>query len=161
MSAIKKLVERLRAEGEKTEAFFRELTPEQLARVIYTDGAEWRVHDVLAHITQAEDSVRRLIEGIVQGRSPGAPEDFDLDGYNRRKVKELSALSREELLREFRTRRERTIAMVAAFSEGDLAKEGRHPFLGWAKVEDMLKLMYRHIQIHQRDIRKLLRERVG
>lgn len=158
MSDVEKLIERLRTEGEKTEAFFRDLTPEQMEVILYTDGATWRVHDVLAHITQAEGGFRRLIEGIVQGKNAGAPEDFDLDAYNRRKVQELNGLSRDDLLREFHQRRERTIRLVASLSEHDLQKEGRHPFLGWSTVEDMLKLLYRHIQIHQRDIRKRLKE---
>ncbi len=159
MTSVSRLVERLRQEGEKTVAFFRALTPADFERVLYTDGAEWRVREVLAHITQAEDGFRRLIEGIVQGRNRGAPEDFDLDAYNRRKVGELRDLPIEALLQEFQARRERTLQMVAALSEEDLDKEGRHPFLGWARVEDMLKLLYRHIQIHQRDIRKLLARR--
>ena len=158
MSSVQKLVYRLRTEGEKTVAFFQALSPPQLERVIYTDGAEWRVRDVLAHLTQAEDSLRRLIEGVVQGHSAGTPEDFDLDEYNRRKVQALRALPVAELLREFQVRRERTQAMVAALTAEDLNKQGRHPFLGRATVEEMLKLMYRHEQIHRRDIRRLLNE---
>jgi len=157
MNSAERLLTRLRSEGEKTIAFFRALTPAQLEQTLYTDGAVWRVHDVLAHITQSEDGFRRLIEGIVQGGNTGAPEDFDLDAYNQRKVQEMRALSRDELLREFRQRRERTIRLVASLGEHDLQKTGRHPFLGWSTVEEMLKLLYRHIQIHQRDIRKRLK----
>jgi hypothetical protein len=43
-------------------------------------------------------------------------------------------------------------------SADDLVKTGRHPWLGIAPLEDMIQLLYRHNQIHQRDIRKLLAE---
>jgi hypothetical protein len=43
----------------------------------------------------------------------------------------------------------------------DLAKQGRHPFLGTASLSDMIKLMYMHNQIHIRDIRRMLADSEG
>jgi hypothetical protein len=36
----------------------------------------------------------------------------------------------------------------------DLAKLGRHPFLGITSLEDIIKMVYRHNQIHMREIRR-------
>lgn len=152
------LVERFRTEAEKTLAFFRQLPPIVWERTLYTDGATWNVRDVLAHIVVAEEGVRRLIEGIVRGENTGAPPDFDLDAYNQRKVAQLADWPVDRLLEEFARRREQTIAFVAGLSEEDLRKEGRHPFLGWATVLDMLKLMTTHVRLHLRDIRRLVGE---
>jgi len=46
--------------------------------------------------------------------------------------------------------------MVSQFDDPDLEKSGRHPWLGMAQVEEIIKLMYRHNQIHQREIREAL-----
>ena len=60
------------------------------------------------------------------------------------------------ILQRFMERRGETIHMIQELSDVDLAIEGRHPWLGVVPVEEMIKLMYRHNQIHQRDIRKTL-----
>jgi hypothetical protein len=150
-----KLVERLTQERDKTVQFFRQLTPANWELLLYTEGAEWRVRDVLAHIVSAESGIRRLIADIVQG-NPGAPEDFDLDGYNQRKVRQLQDQPVDELLDRFLALREKTIRLVESLSREDLQRQGRHPFLGVAPVEDIIKLMYRHVQIHLRDIRRAI-----
>jgi len=49
--------------------------------------------------------------------------------------------------------REKMATWVESLDEADLAKEGRHPFLGETTVEEMIKLVYRHNQIHYRDMR--------
>ncbi len=151
------LAQKLHAEGEKTLAFFRALSPEDWQRPVYSEGAEWTVRDILAHITSAESSIPRLIRALLEeGKQP--PPDFDLDAYNQRKVREMADRTPEELLALFEQRRAATVALVDGMSEADLQTVGRHPFLGEAPVEDMLKLMYRHIQIHQRDIRRALKQ---
>ncbi|MDI6768378.1 MAG: maleylpyruvate isomerase N-terminal domain-containing protein [Anaerolineales bacterium] len=50
------LAERLRAEGEKTAAFFAALNTDQWQARVYTENTEWRVRDVLAHFISAEKS---------------------------------------------------------------------------------------------------------
>lgn len=150
-----KLSHKLRTEGEKTLAFFRALSPEDWTKEMYSDGATWRVRDILAHITSAERSIPRLIRVLLK-EGKQLPPDFDLDAYNQRKVREMANYTPEDLLTLFEQRRADTVALVEKLRAEDLQTVGRHPFLGEAPVEDMLKLMYRHIQIHQRDIRKML-----
>lgn len=149
------LAERLRSEGVKTVEFFRALLPEHWSVTLYTDGATWTVRDVLAHFVGAERGITRLVELIVSGE-PGAPQDFDLDAYNRRKVETLREISVTELLDQFQQLRSASASLVSGLQPGDLAKTGRHPWLGVAPIEDIIKLMYRHNQIHQRDIRKAI-----
>ena len=149
------LAERLRSEGEKTAQFFLSIPPEKWSEQTYTDGEHWNIHQILTHITQAEESVLRLVKHVIGGGA-GSPEDFDLDGYNHRKVREKQDEDPDNLIAMFSERRAQTTAYVAQLDEVDLQKTGRHPFLGHAPVEEMLKLMYRHTQLHQRDIRKLL-----
>ena len=50
----------------------------------------------------------------------------------------------------------KTIQLLLELNDSDLAIEGRHPWLGVSPIEEMIKLLYRHNLIHQRDIRKVL-----
>jgi hypothetical protein len=50
--------------------------------------------------------------------------------------------------------------MVAEMDNNDLEIQGRHPFLGVAPLSDIIKLIYRHNQIHIREIRKTLTEEI-
>jgi hypothetical protein len=150
-----RLAERLLSEGEKTVRFFRELAPEDWERAVYTEGTTWTVLQVLAHIVAAEDSMARLVRDIQSGGA-GTPEGFDLDRYNARKVDSLQAVPPAELLELFAERRRASAAMALEMCAEDLAKKGRHPYLGVAPIVDIVKLMYLHNGIHLRDIRKLI-----
>lgn len=146
------LSERLLSEGEKTIAFFQAMTPELLAKTVYTEGSQWTARQVLAHFVSAEYSLCRLVENIAAGGS-GSPEDFDINGYNERKVKELGETSLPELIEKFRQNRQKTAVFVAGLKPEDLQRQGRHPFLGIAPLAEIVKIIYRHNQIHQREIR--------
>jgi len=149
------IAERMLVEGQKTLEFFRSLTPEQWESTIYTEGSVWTLRDVLAHFVSAELGMARLVENILGG-GPGSPDDFDLNAYNERKVSALKGTSIEALLEQFASARQRSVALVRTISITDLAVSGRHPWLGVAPVADILKMMYRHNQIHQREIRRIL-----
>jgi hypothetical protein len=154
-ASIEFLLNRLRDEGEKSVQFFIDLPPEKWGIRVYTDGSQWTVHQVLSHFVMAESSLCRLIENIAND-GPGAPEDFDLNGYNEYKVSTVESMSDDELIIMFKNNRQKTIGMVSKFTANDLEKRGRHPFLGIASLLDIIKLIYRHNQIHIREIRQML-----
>jgi hypothetical protein len=149
------LADRLRHEGQKTLEFFGDLTPEQWDLAVYTDGASWAVHQVMAHFVATEIGIALLVKNILAG-GPGSPEDFNLNEYNERRVAKLTDLSAAELMRRFAENREASAKLVAGMTQADLQRAGRHPFLGVAPLEGIIKMMYRHNQIHQREIRKIL-----
>ncbi len=149
------LAERLQVEGQKTFDFFHQLSPEQLGQAVYSEGAAWTVYQVLAHIVGAEAGMYGLVQDILQGGT-GVPEDFDLDQYNERRVDQLAGTTVIDLLGKYMQRRQQFADMVISLKPEDLAKSGRHPFLGIATIEDIIKLVYRHNQIHIREIRNVL-----
>jgi hypothetical protein len=69
----------------------------------------------------------------------------------------MSLHPRDWLLAEFARRRAATVAMLRAMHPADLEICGRHPRLGITEIKHMLKLMYVHLQAHQRDILRALR----
>jgi hypothetical protein len=145
----------LEAEGRKTEGFFRALAPQQWDLQVYADGPAWKVHDLLAHFTEVEGSIPRLMRSILKG-GLGVQEGFNIDAWNAEHTSEMSRQDREALLAEFSRRRAATVEMVRGMSAADLEQRGRHPFLGETEIKHMVRLMYLHLQGHQRDIRRVL-----
>ena len=149
------LADRLRNEGQKTLEFFSDLTPDQWDLTVYTEGTSWVVRQVLAHFVTTEVGIALLVEDILAG-GPGSPEDFNIDEYNERQVVKLIDLSAGELMRQFAEKREASAKLVVGMTQAELERTGRHPFLGVARLGGVIKMMYRHNQIHQREIRKIL-----
>ena len=149
------LAERLKKEGEKVVAYFSGLTDEQWKTEVYTEGDNWTIREVLAHFVTSERGLLKLFERIRQG-GPGVADDFSIDHYNARQQQKTKDLSLQELLEQFVQVRANAVEWVSGLSEGDLIKEGRHPFLGQAQLTEMIKMLYLHNQIHFRDFRELV-----
>ncbi|OGO38536.1 MAG: hypothetical protein A2W35_15975 [Chloroflexi bacterium RBG_16_57_11] len=151
------LSNRLAEESHRTLQFFRALNPDQWNRKVYDDGAGWTVCHVLAHFSITEAGIRALMQNILIG-GQGLPQDFDLNIYNEREVGDLGEVVPDEMLVRFQAERQATIDWLNGLSAEDFLKTGRHPWLGISPLEEMIQLLYRHNQIHQRDIRKRLAE---
>jgi hypothetical protein len=149
------LTQRLEKGASKTRSFFKTLDSEMWQVEIYSEGASWSIRQILAHFVSTEQNILRLVASIVQSKGT-LPEDFELDRFNEDVVKKLENFTPDELLDAFKSARQQMIAMVSQFSDTDLDKIGQHPWFKSAPVEAMIKLVYRHNQIHQRDIRKIL-----
>ncbi len=105
MDKVERLAKKFIQEGEKTSAFFSQLDEEAWAVQLYTDGAEWTIHEVLAHIVDTEAALLQLFENISQGGS-GLANKFDIGEYNAKSVAKMTGLSPQDLLKEFGSRRE-------------------------------------------------------
>jgi hypothetical protein len=149
------LVERLRVEGEKAFAFFDGLSPEQWQFSVYAEGELWTVRNVLSHYVTAEKGFVRIFNEILTGGT-GVTEDFDIDRYNASQQKKTMDLTEDQLLAMFKEIRSQMILLVASMSNEDLLRQGRHPYLGYTTLGEMIKMVYRHNQIHFRDLRKIL-----
>ena len=152
---LAKLLQRLTDEGLKVLQFFEGLVETSWEFEIYTEGEVWKAHQILAHFVSVERAFQWLTADIVSG-GLGTPQDFDLDRFNHDQVMELEAFSRQELLSTFQSARNHTIQQASSYSSEDLAREGHHPWFGLVSVETLLKLLYRHNQMHIRDIRRQL-----
>jgi uncharacterized damage-inducible protein DinB len=150
-----RLAGRLQSEGEKTVAFFQELTPAEWQVQIYETGTNWSVRQILAHFVSTERGFADLIDNILSGGA-GSPDDFDIDRYNERHVAKLQPEQVDALIGQYRAARVENIRRVQTMQPADLERQGRHPFLGVVPLEEIVKLLYRHNQIHQRDIRRAI-----
>ncbi len=152
------LADSLEAEGAKTLEFFESLQAQDWSTQVYRDGPGWKVHDLLAHFTEVEGSMLRLIRRVAEG-GQGVDPGFNIDQWNAEHTAELSHWEQARLLAEFAQRRAATVAFARGLDETRLQRSGRHPALGEAQVSQMLRLMYLHLQGHQRDIRRAITPR--
>jgi hypothetical protein len=151
------LAERLKIDGDKMHAYFSALTPDQWQADVYTEGATWKIRSVLAHFVTAERAFVKLFADINNGGA-GASPDFSIDRYNASQQEKTKELTPSQLLEQYAAIRAEMIAFVNTLAESDLAKQGRHPFLGMTTLGEMIKMVYRHNQIHLRDMRKITGE---
>ncbi len=151
----RELAEKLKAEGQKNREFFEALSETDWGVQVYSDGAGWKAGDILIHVTETEEDILRLMRRIVAGGEGVAP-DFDIDAFNARRVGSAEERPLADWMAEFGQRRAATAEFVAGLSEADLKRRGRHPFLGDAEVEEMIKLMYLHVQLHIRDVKRAM-----
>lgn len=146
----------LESEGRKTAEFWRGLSSAQMQAQVYEDGLAWKAHDLLAHFVEVEGSIIKIIRRIAEG-GEGVPADFDINRWNARHTTELSAEHDDAwLIDEFARRRAENVAWVQSLAPEQLERRGRHPALGETEVKHMLKLIYIHLQGHQRDVKRAL-----
>jgi hypothetical protein len=151
------LAEKLDLGARKAADFFRAIPVEGWQLVLYTDGAHWNTGQVLLHLVDAERSIFGLMKSVLKG-GEGVPAGFDLDAYNDEVVPAAAAFEPEGVIEEFLSQRKALVAWVSNLQPGELDTVGRHPFLGMSSIAEMVRLMVMHVQLHQRDIRKALRE---
>jgi hypothetical protein len=149
------ILKRLAEEGRKTAAYFRSLEESAYTQRVYTTGPNWRVREILAHFVSAEHIFAFYGRDILNG-GIGAPEDFVIDEFNATQVVGLKDAQPSDLIRQFETARTETIALIQGMTDADLQREGRHPWFGKVPLDRMLKLVYRHNMLHERDVRKAL-----
>ena len=149
------IIAELEKGGGESIAFFKSLNPEELTVQVYQDGAQWTAKQVLAHFITIERSMHWLFKNISSGGS-GAPEDFDIERFNRTQTSKLDEFTLDELISQFRTGREETISIVKEFSEDDLDREGLHAFHGHGKLERFIRWAYEHTRIHENEIPQAL-----
>ena len=149
------ILKRLQEEGLKTAAYFRTLSEGDLAQVVYTSGPRWRARDILAHFVSAERTLLMYGRQMLAGGS-GAPDDFVIDDFNAIQVAGLRDAAPGALVTQFEIARAATADMVAGMADADFDRIGRHPWFGRAPMEQMLKLVYRHNMLHERDVRRAL-----
>ncbi len=150
---VSALAGKLLAEGERTVQFFTGLTDAQWQVQLYDHGAQWKVRGVFEHLIVSERQLQQLFEMIVR-TGVGAPAGMDVDVLNLERTNTLCPLSYADLMRDYTLTRQQTADFTRGLTEKQLALQARHPAIGISTLEDQLKLLYLHHQMHIRDIKK-------
>lgn len=151
------ILSRLQSEGDKTAAFFRQLTPAQWSQQVYESGPQWCAQDLLLHFLSAERMFLVYSHDIAAG-GPGVPRDFDIDAFNARDVQSRRAAGQPAatLIADFERQRAETIGFVQGLAEPMLDRVSYHPWFGDTTLDNILKLLYRHTMLHQRDLHRAI-----
>ncbi len=102
------------------EGTFGDLSDEQLAVQVYTDGDGWTAGQILAHLAGRKAGYDMIIEMATGQREPGFGDSMDFDAWNRRFVDERAGQSRDELIAEFKDVHQELRARVASLDESAL-----------------------------------------
>ena len=156
MNRRQEIIDALEQGLERSIRFFKSLTPDQLAELIYQDDVRWTTQQVAAHFITIEKSMHWLFRDILSG-GEGSPRDFDLDRYNKSQTRKLDGVPLDGLIDQLGQVRQETIDIVSAMTESDLDREGRHAFHGHGKLERFIRWAYEHAQIHEDEIRAALK----
>lgn len=152
--SISRTAEKLESDGLKVIEFFETLSPEQIDVVLYeTELDTWRVKDVLAHLTFAEQAFLEIFKNILRGGN-GASQDVVVDDYNFEKMKLYKTVPISAIIAEYRETRANTLMFVDGLIGEDLERTGYHPALGVTTLLEMIKMIYLHTQMHMRDVKK-------
>ena len=123
--------------------------------VVFSEGDQWTVADILRHLTGAEASMTRLAE-IIRDGGEGAPPDFDLQRWNARGIKKSKAKDPQELIEEMSANRIKLFTFIDGLEPDDWSKSGRHGSLQIMSIEEILNQIANHESQHTLDIRKAL-----
>jgi len=145
----------LREEGDRVVEFFNHLTHNQWGVLVYPEKSDWSMHHLLAHFVSSEIGRKELIFNVFRGGT-GTQPNFEIDQFNQREIEKLSQGANDKLLQCFNQERAKLIECISAMSAQDLERRGNDPYIGEVALSDMIKLTYRHLQIHLRDARQCL-----
>ncbi|MGD9367970.1 MAG: DinB family protein [Desulfobacteraceae bacterium] len=157
MDRRKDVIDKLTSGLDDTVAFFESMTPDQLDREIYHEGAGWTARQVLAHLVTIERSMHWLFKNILSG-GEGSPRDFDVDRFNQSQTAKLDGIPMGEMIERLREIRRGTVDLVASMTQEDLDREGYHVFHGHGRLERFIRWAYEHAAMHAADVQNILQK---
>ena len=140
------------AEGRQyLNSIFDQVSGDQWETKVYSDGLQWTVRQIAAHLADADRGHNRQVMSIAEGESI-IPEDFDIERYNasitRKSADKTVAESREYLNKS----REELLAWLNTLDEATLDRKGRHASLKILSIEQILEWMPQHERLHAKDV---------
>lgn len=128
-----------------------QVTEDQWETQVYSDGLQWTVRQIVAHVADADKGHNRQVMSIATGESI-IPEDFDIERYNASMTRKNADKPIAESRAQLQTTREQLMAWLETIDETTLDKKGRHASLRILSVEQILGWMPEHERLHVQDI---------
>jgi hypothetical protein len=126
----------------------------QWQNIVYSEGSEWTVQDLLRHLVDSERGMTGLMKGILKGRE-GVPPDFDIHRWNARVIEKAKGKSPADLMAELEESRPILMTLIDSLEASDWHKTGRHPSLRILSIEEICHLIADHEEQHLLDIGKV------
>lgn len=123
---------------------------------VYSDGAQWTVHQLAIHLMLSSGGMGILVTRISQGE-PGTSPDFDLEKYNRSSVEKRKDKTIEEVRQTLLDDRVKLLTWLDEIEdESVLDHVGRHAIGDMLSVEGFLMVIGDHEVMHAKDIAHVL-----
>ncbi len=148
---IEKMSARLERGLHKTNEILDSLDHDGWRGLIEGESDGWTVKDLVAHFIVSEEHLLMIAKDISAG-GEGAPEDIDIDAFNKDQIGRQPDRTPDELQVLLGDVRETTIAWVALQDDETLDRVGRHPTLGDSSVETIIFSIYAHQLLHMREL---------
>jgi hypothetical protein len=150
--AIQQLVEKMAEERGKLLGQIEALSEEEAGRTpVDAEGeARWSVKEQCAHLTEMETAYRAWVERALVEEDPnltgvrGDPVAVPLEEADERPL--------SDLVKELRSQRERTLALIGRLRPEDYDRKATQPIFGTLTVLQWLRSYYRHDRMHQDQI---------
>ena len=159
-AAITATIEELEANRAMLTALIRCCPAEQIDRPV--PESAWRVRDYLAHLAVADQIATAYLRAARAGEDgAAATQGRNLDQWNGAEVRQRAGRSVPVLLAEMESRREQSVALLAAFDDADLdhaiyfpGDARRSP--GPIPLRLWLQAWSKHDMLHARDLLRAL-----
>jgi len=138
-------------------ALLHGLEERQWETVVYAEGSNWTVIDLLRHLVDGERGMTRLMMQIQAG-GEGTPPDFDLSRWNERVIQKAKEKTADQLIAELEENRLVLFNFINTLEEEDWSKQGRHASLRIMSIEQICHLISDHEKSHIGDIQKSVEE---
>ncbi len=150
-----KLLQRLAKSRLRLRTLLMRLDEEQWQTEVYADTENWQVIHLVRHLMDAERGIALNANNIAND-SQGVPPDFDINRYNKSRVKKLASQGPKELLQELAKNRAALLEQINALPYEKWDTTGRAADLRTATVEDLFDEIARHELQHATDIASAL-----
>jgi uncharacterized protein (TIGR03083 family) len=133
-----------------------QLSAEQWQTTVFSEGNNWTVRDVVAHLVDSEKGMSIHIHKIRKGRET-VPESFDLNQWNAGVKDRAGDASPDELRQALLAGRAKLLDGLNSLTDDEWTLTGRHPFRGVITLEQYYETIAAHEVIHAKDIKEALR----
>ena len=148
---MEKMIARLERGLHKTNEILDALDHDGWQEPVEGESDGWTVMDLVVHFIVSEEHLLMIAKDIAAG-GEGAPEDIDIDAFNKDQIGHQPDRTPDELQVLLGDVRETTIAWVAVQDDETLDRVGRHPTLGDSSVETIIFSIYAHQLLHMREL---------
>jgi uncharacterized damage-inducible protein DinB len=137
-------------------AVIQALRPEHESIQVYGDGTDpWNVHDVLAHLVDAETGIQAQIRKLMAGED-AVPSDFDIHRWNRSVVRREAELPLDDLRKRLLQAYEQVLELVDELEEDDFNKRGFASPGRVRSIQELLLGVADHRLEHAMDIQRAI-----
>ena len=139
---------------ENARAEMREIL--KLAQGNPTIYQQWRMKEVLDHITGWDDAVIASIKSFLAGEIPAIPASRGIDAYNAETVSSREAIPYEVTQLEWEISRAELLDLMRKMTDEQLHTPFVLPWGEHGTIEDLVEIFTEHEETHAKEIREII-----